>query len=734
MPGRRLSDHRAALALAALVVASTAVRFAASLSFDVPWIAPDEEIYALLGRSLWETGTFEILGAPAPYYSALYPALAGVPLCARRRRGRRRLAPACPGARHVLSRGSRLLLGADDREPSWALAAASLTLLLPALAFTGLVMSETLFFVVTTWALWALARTLERPTLGRQAVLAIAVAAAVSTRLQAIVLVPAIVAAVALAAVFARSREPLRRFAPTFALLAAGAVAWVAFRAVEGGSWQEVLGAYATVAEQEYSFGLAAKYVAWHVADVFLLVLGVPLLALTAVAVPALRGREADAAVRAFLSVAIAYVALLVVEVGVFASRFVGHLAERQLVTAAPPLFLALALWLHRGAPRPQPWTSVAAVLVAVPVVLLPVGELVIPEAAPDGFLTIPLARLASWTSDGAMEAVYVGGAALVLLLFVLLPRRWAPALLAAVAVGLVGASVVVASEVSELSRRERQRVFGAGDPRWIDRAADGPVSFLWVGERFWPAVWEHLFWNRRIGEVLRLPDQEMPGPVPQRPVAPRFDGVVYDTDRPRSSRRACSSPRARSSSPASASRSCPQRRTTTRSCSGGPSSRLRVSTWATGILPNGDLHGPRARAGLRLRPRPTRADADREGGAAVADPAGRPRGVRADARFRGNRPAGASRARRREGRHALRLRDRERRPAWDRPGPSLCELHRSWGRPWVVPHALLVVELVRLGESLDRVAGCVDVGVRDEDLQRRVVHRARLVLGGHLE
>ena len=153
--------------------------------------------------------------------------------------------------------------------------------------------------------------------------------------------------------------------------------------------------AYATVSEREYALGRAAEYVAWHLADLFLLTLGVPLLALVVLAVQALRGLEDDRRVRAFVAVAIAYSAALVVEVGMFASRFVGHLAERQLVTAAPLLFVALAVWLRRGAPRPQPWISVAAVALAVPVLLLPVGDLVVPEAAPDGFSTFPLAAQA---------------------------------------------------------------------------------------------------------------------------------------------------------------------------------------------------------------------------------------------------------------------------------------------------------------------------------------------------
>ena len=70
----------AALAVAGLVVVSTAIRFAAAQAFTTPWIAPDEMVYGLIGESLWSHGTLEIRGLPTPYYSILTPALVGAPL------------------------------------------------------------------------------------------------------------------------------------------------------------------------------------------------------------------------------------------------------------------------------------------------------------------------------------------------------------------------------------------------------------------------------------------------------------------------------------------------------------------------------------------------------------------------------------------------------------------------------------------------------------------------------
>lgn len=67
------------LALALLVAGSAFTRFYFALGLREPWIAPDEMVYALSGRSFWETGHLTLLGSPAPFYG-FYPIFAGLPL------------------------------------------------------------------------------------------------------------------------------------------------------------------------------------------------------------------------------------------------------------------------------------------------------------------------------------------------------------------------------------------------------------------------------------------------------------------------------------------------------------------------------------------------------------------------------------------------------------------------------------------------------------------------------
>ena len=558
----------AVLALALLVVVSAVVRFAASARFEIPWISPDEEIYALLGRSFWEHGSFSILGESAPYYSFLYPALAGLPLALW---GVKSGLEALQLLQAVVMSSAAVPVffwGRTLMRPRWALAAATLTVLVPALAYSGLAMSESLFYPLSLWALWALARTLERPTVARQAVFGLAVAGALATRLQAIVLVPVLVGSVGLLALFERRKGVVRPFLPVFAGIALLVVAWVTLNVVGGGSWRALLGAYATVGERNYAVGRSLSFVEWHVADLFLLTVGFPLLAFIALLVSALAGREPEPRVRAFLAATLAYVALLAVEVGLFASRFVGHLAERQLVTVAPPLFLALALWVHRGAPRPQPWTSIAAGIVAGPVILLPVRVLSNELTAHNAFMTIPLAKLQEHTSATTLQTAYVVGAALVVAVFVLLPARAAPVLIALVAVGLVGAPSLRRGR-SNASRDSSEpvssvtpippgstRPCGARSRCSTPETARGPTS----GSTFSGTN------ESRESSVDR--NCRCRGPSPRAPSRPTATAACSPTTPLRSTPTSSSRPQV-SSFAASGWSSCPHRSTRPGSCSG---------------------------------------------------------------------------------------------------------------------------------------------------------------------
>ena len=380
-------------------------------------------------------------------------------------------------------------------------------------------MSEVAVYPTVTLALWALAATLARPSPRGQALVLAAVALALATHVRSLALVPTLLVAVAIQCGFVRSLEPARQQRLLLGVTAgAAAVTLVGFAIA--GSWNDVFGAYAAAAGG-YELGAVTADVVWHFAGVFVLVAGIPLIALAAMTIECARGRERDPAACALVATAAAWTACLVLEVGTFASRWVGHVVLRDLLPVAPALMLVLVLWVVRGLPRPAPWVHLAALAVAAPALLLPVKRYAVQESALDATSMIPLWRLRETTSAATLELVYVLAVAVLVSAAVFLPPRLRLLLPATVALALVSLTVVSTREIERLTALDRAWVFDIGDPRWVDRAADGPVTYLQAGTALPVGVWKHLFWNRRITAVAYLPDA---APVP--PLAPTLVGL----------------------------------------------------------------------------------------------------------------------------------------------------------------------------------------------------------------
>ena len=528
---RRLGSHGAVLALGALVIASTIVRFVLSRGVDAPWIAPDEHLYGLVGRSLVHGDGLTIVGGSVPYYSLLYPLFVGIAS----------LVTDVATALTITQAAQALAMSATAIPVFFwarpltgarlALFASTLTVLIPGLAYSALLMSEALYYPVAVVAAWALARCLREPTLLRQLVLVAAVGVALATRTQAVGFAAAIIVALGVLAFAERSTAPFRRLLPTLVAFGAVGTVWIADRLASGGAG-EALGAYATLAEaEEYSATDVASSVAWQAGAVVILTVGVPLMALGVLAWELLRGRESDHGVRALVATALAYLVVTVVEVGVFASRFIEHVTERQLLSVAPPVFIAFAVWLGRGMPRPQPAASVIAIAVAASALLLPVERITTRAAAADALSTVPLEYLRRQLSEVTFETVYAGTAAAFLLFAVLAPRRVAPAIAGIVAVALAAGSLVASHEMRTRSQFDRQTLFAGAPVDWLDASGAQGVAFLVTGDRIWPSVWHHMFWNQSITSVLRLRGARSPGVVPQTVVTIRDDGVLVNAE-----------------------------------------------------------------------------------------------------------------------------------------------------------------------------------------------------------
>ena len=483
---------------------------------------PDESVYGLLGRSLYQHGRLRILGEPTAFYSFVYPVVVGGPLSFGDLHLGYKVVQALQAAVVSLVALPVYLWTRRLATDGYGLVAAALVLALPGLAYSGLVMTENVFVPLVILAAWAAARALETPTPRNQALLVGAVVAVGATRLQALVLVPVVFTAIGLHALLERDRRVLVRYRYAVGGLVGVLILWSAWQLRHGGPLSKVFGAYHSAGRSEKG-GSPFLYVVYHAADLVLLTGAFPVCALVLLLVAALRRRERSPAVRAYVAVAASLTAWLVLEVGVFAAHHVGQLAERDLLGAAPVLFVGFALWLSRGAERPR-WLTYGTALAALALVLtLPVKTFVTPAALPDAFTLIPL-----WLhiSAGSRGAVLFLAAAAGLVLFAVLPRSAIAVLPLALFVFLAGTSVSASRYVARQAELQ-QRHFLGGDNRWIDDTAPGDVVYVDAAEPEWNCVWETLFWNRRITEVATLPRTVLNGPLPHRAARLGDDGVL---------------------------------------------------------------------------------------------------------------------------------------------------------------------------------------------------------------
>jgi hypothetical protein len=520
----------AALAVAGLVVVSTLVRFAIAQAFTTPWIAPDEMVYGMLGEGLWSHGTLTLRSFYAPYYSLLTPALVGAPL------ELSDLATGIEWARLLQCLAMSLVAvptfvwARRLATPRWAVVAAAITLAAPALHYAGFLMTEPLTLTVVTVALLMLARALEEPSTWRYGVFVAWTTAAAAVRLQALVLLPAFLVAAVLDAVAARDRSRLRPLVGLGLVSALVVVLVGAIALATGGevSRRNILGAYTPAGESAPVAGAGVGEIVWHAFDVAVLGLGLPVLAFAALAARSFSGRDADPRLRAFVSTAIGYAALLVLQVGLFASVYVGAVAERYLLTLLPLLAIALCAWIGRGAPGEHrvvvPVWGALVLLAAV----IPLDQLVGPGAIVNTLTPAPLAGLGS---VGAERVALITAAVAAGALVVFLPRRFAWVGAAVVGVGLLFVSADTARRIDDASAHEQRAAIGSAPPSWLDDAGLDGTTLLVTDDRIWTSVARTVFWNRAIREVLRVRPTDVPFPPETSSVEIGDDGVLRTAD-----------------------------------------------------------------------------------------------------------------------------------------------------------------------------------------------------------
>jgi hypothetical protein len=420
----------------------------------------------------------------------------------------------------------------------WALVATGLALLIPHALYTTLLLTENGLYPAFLVATFGIALALERPTLARQLLVLAAIALASAVRLQALILLPILVTAVAIKAGFdLRARgEKSRRdsllasikpFWPTPAILSLGAIVYLAATVARGWSLGSGFGAYESALDADYSFSEAARWTRLHLADLALLIGVVPLSALIVLAWLAASGRRhPDVAERAFLAVTLAAVPWTLAEAGIFASRFTGGITERYTFYLAPLLILAFVLWLARGLPRPPLPTALALVAALLLVESLSVERFLGPFDLPNSPTLYALFRFDAERPVGwpGIEWLVLAGAGVLALAFAFLPRRAAATLLP---LGLAAFFVFSSIRVLDGLRFQATsvRAVAGSEASWIDAklSPDDEAAFFFtpMGD-----VWESStlmlqaeFWNERIAAIYNLGIPEL-CPLPERSAA----------------------------------------------------------------------------------------------------------------------------------------------------------------------------------------------------------------------
>jgi hypothetical protein len=542
-------ERAALLALAALLVLSLAVRLWLARLIATPWIMTDELSYSELAKSLASSGHLLIRGAPTHLVSFGYPAA---------------IAPAWwlhpMSTTYFVAKTINVVLATATAVPLFlwarrlvsslhAVIAVALMLLMPAMTYTGMLMTENAFLPAFVLASYAIALALERPTIVRQSLAFAAILLATFFRLQGLVLLAVLPLAILLRVVFelraaARPRPlnfaaaELRRYWLSGALLLGGVALYALWEVAHGRALSSGLGTYEVVTHGSYSFEHVRHWALLHVEELPLLVGVLPASALLLLLIRALgRGGTRSDAERAFLAVSVAAIPFVVVEAAAYASRFSVRVEERYMFFLTPLFLLGFVLWLDTGLPRPRIPVLVAAVAPPLLLLPLPLGSLLNVSIYSDTFGLIPFMRLSQavdgvpWTHRLMILGAIVAGA-----FFVLWPRTWCPSLVlpGAVAVFFVLSGYVVTGTLRDFSRSVRNLAGTTGRSSWIDTGiGSGHAAAFLFGTTAdpWPetqGLWQQEFWNRRLGATYNLSAFDPPGGT-ETPVAidPRSGVIV---------------------------------------------------------------------------------------------------------------------------------------------------------------------------------------------------------------
>ena len=502
--------------LVSIVVGSTVFRAILGTGLVAPFIMVDEIIWSDVARGIADTGEPLLRDESDPGYSIVYPLLIS-PVYA----VFDSLPEAYAGVKVVnsllmsLAAVPAFFLARRVVRDGVALLAAVMTIAIPSLAYTGTVMTENAFYPLFLVVTLALVVVLERPTVFLVALLYALLALAFATRVQAVAIVAAALLAPLLLALFDGRglTATISRFRWLYGVALGGAAGVLVLQLVSG----NLLGAYSPVGDRSYDVSDGIRYLWWHVAEMSLYVLVVPL---AATIVLVARGRSLDPRLRAFLAATVSLTVCIVPVVAGFASEFSLRIEERNMFYVVPLFCIALLAWVERGAPRPKLLAAVAAIWSALLVVAVPYDRFLTTSAITDTLMLLPFWSLQDRIGADWIEIAAAGIAAALAAAFLLVPRRFA-LLLPLLVLGLwVAALRPIWWGTHGFERFSRGALFQGirtTERDWVDRAlpSGARAGFLWTGRVDRLTVNQNEFFSRGVGPVYYVSDPT-PGGLPE--------------------------------------------------------------------------------------------------------------------------------------------------------------------------------------------------------------------------
>jgi len=413
--------------------------------------------------------------------------------------------------------------------PRWyALAAAGGATVVPALAYSPILVEEPLAYPLATLALWLIARTLVRPSWGRLAAAAVVCATATWTRTQLAILFAVLALGLLWLAwesgLVRRWRAAWSRWDWVGAItLAIGAL--LALSALMGHlstSWRETTFLYKDRIFEHATWAVGALAIGIGVLP---LIVGVAALARP-------KGERRDPETRAFVVTSAAALGTFLWYAGIkgayVSTVFATYVYERNVIYLTPLLFAATALALTRGVGRPWAIAVAAAatlyVVNAVPIVLQ------YPYYEAHGLAILAFANRELGWSEGKIDdaLVVVSLVALAIAVALRLLRRGSLAFGALA--GVAAVAVVAWSMTTQVYAAEGERILSkqvAGNLArpydWVEQATGGrsvvilgqqisdPTN-VWLTEFFNPSV--RKMWSLdgtaiRVGAPILTPDLE---------------------------------------------------------------------------------------------------------------------------------------------------------------------------------------------------------------------------------